>query len=253
MPQWASGEGGGSEAESPGKTMVFYDEASEYYENKIDVGVKIEPAGGMEQIRELRKSSVAVHSNRLVCTCAYAKQFIKRTAPSRNRISTLRVAQTERSERLSSTTVVAVVAAAKSSRAGCLGHDGPPPDPRPPRQALPPAPDQDAGEDAPFQPGNATSAGWRATSGSELRRVIPHVKKDNRSLSKIETLTLAKNYVKALTNAICTMRGESPRYQFTAEDENVEPSFVLSREQEQNNNMMVEDREAVPVSMSDTF
>lgn len=46
----------------------------------------------------------------------------------------------------------------------------------------------------------------------DLRRVIPHVKKDNRSLSKIETLTLAKNYVKALTNAICTMRGEVPRY-----------------------------------------
>ncbi|XP_073959799.1 protein dimmed-like [Choristoneura fumiferana] len=69
----------------------------------------------------------------------------------------------------------------------------------------------------------------------DLRRVIPHVKKDNRSLSKIETLTLAKNYVKALTNAICSMRGEVPRYQFNGDDENVEPAFVLSRE-EQNNN-----------------
>ncbi|XP_022124943.2 class A basic helix-loop-helix protein 15 [Pieris rapae] len=71
----------------------------------------------------------------------------------------------------------------------------------------------------------------------DLRRVIPHVKKDNRSLSKIETLTLAKNYVKALTNAICTMRGEDPRYQFNNEDENVEPVFVISKDQEQNNNV----------------
>lgn len=71
----------------------------------------------------------------------------------------------------------------------------------------------------------------------DLRRVIPHVKKDNRSLSKIETLTLAKNYVKALTNAICTMRGEVPRYQFNSDDENVEPVFVLNRDQEQNNNV----------------
>ncbi|KAJ0177184.1 hypothetical protein K1T71_007193 [Dendrolimus kikuchii] len=81
----------------------------------------------------------------------------------------------------------------------------------------------------------------------DLRRVIPHVKKDNRSLSKIETLTLAKNYVKALTNAICTMRGEVPRYQFNSDDENVEPAFVLNREQEQNNNLPSdEDREETP-------
>ncbi|VVC87299.1 class A basic helix-loop-helix protein 15-like [Leptidea sinapis] len=74
----------------------------------------------------------------------------------------------------------------------------------------------------------------------ELRRVIPHVKKDNRSLSKIETLTLAKNYVKALTNAIWTMRGEVPRYQFNSEDDNVEPVFVIPRDQEQNNNVPIE-------------
>jgi len=37
--------------------------------------------------------------------------------------------------------------------------------------------------------------------------VIPHVKKDRR-LSKIETLTLAKNYIIALTKIICEMRGE---------------------------------------------
>ncbi|KAL1451002.1 hypothetical protein WDU94_003302 [Cyamophila willieti] len=40
-----------------------------------------------------------------------------------------------------------------------------------------------------------------------LREVIPHVKKERR-LSKIETLTLAKNYIMALTNVICDMRGE---------------------------------------------
>ncbi|XP_072932044.1 uncharacterized protein dimm [Epargyreus clarus] len=77
----------------------------------------------------------------------------------------------------------------------------------------------------------------------DLRRVIPHVKKDNRSLSKIETLTLAKNYVKALTNAICTMRGEVPRYQFNSDDENVEPVFVLNREEQNNNEPSDQDRE----------
>lgn len=49
MPQWASGEGGGgSEAESPGKIMLYYDEPSEYYVNKVevDVDVRIENAGG---------------------------------------------------------------------------------------------------------------------------------------------------------------------------------------------------------------
>nr|CAD7596789.1 unnamed protein product [Timema genevievae] len=44
-----------------------------------------------------------------------------------------------------------------------------------------------------------------------LREVIPHVKKERR-LSKIETLTLAKNYVMALTNVICDMRGEESPY-----------------------------------------
>ncbi|KAK9502950.1 hypothetical protein O3M35_011627 [Rhynocoris fuscipes] len=44
-----------------------------------------------------------------------------------------------------------------------------------------------------------------------LREVIPHVKKERR-LSKIETLTLAKNYIMALTNVICDMRGESCPY-----------------------------------------
>jgi len=37
--------------------------------------------------------------------------------------------------------------------------------------------------------------------------VIPHVIKERR-LSKIETLTLAKNYIVALTDVICAMRNE---------------------------------------------
>ncbi|XP_015593806.1 protein dimmed [Cephus cinctus] len=40
-----------------------------------------------------------------------------------------------------------------------------------------------------------------------LREVIPHVSKERR-LSKIETLTLAKNYIVALTDVICAMRTE---------------------------------------------
>jgi class B basic helix-loop-helix protein 8 len=46
----------------------------------------------------------------------------------------------------------------------------------------------------------------------ELRGVIPHVR-IGRRLSKIETLTLAKNYIKALTNVICETRGENPTYE----------------------------------------
>ena len=42
----------------------------------------------------------------------------------------------------------------------------------------------------------------------ELREVIPHVR-IGRKLSKIETLTLAKNFIKALTNIVCEMRGEA--------------------------------------------
>jgi Helix-loop-helix DNA-binding domain len=57
-----------------------------------------------------------------------------------------------------------------------------------------------------------------------LREVIPHLwghpqgvasaskGRGQRRLSKIETLTLAKNYIKALTNVVCELRGESPLY-----------------------------------------
>lgn len=49
----------------------------------------------------------------------------------------------------------------------------------------------------------------------QLREVIPHVKME-RKLSKIETLTLAKNYIMALTNVICEMRGEEKPYTWVA-------------------------------------
>lgn len=53
----------------------------------------------------------------------------------------------------------------------------------------------------------------------ELREVIPHINLD-RKLSKIETLTLAKNYIKALTNVICDFRGEDIPYTFDKTSEN---------------------------------
>ena len=55
----------------------------------------------------------------------------------------------------------------------------------------------------------------------QLREVMPHVK-CGRKLSKIETLTLAKNYVKALTNTICHLKGEHPPYVFETMEEDVE-------------------------------
>ena len=45
----------------------------------------------------------------------------------------------------------------------------------------------------------------------ELRTVIPHIQVE-RKLSKIETLTLAKNYIMALTNVICDIRGDDKPY-----------------------------------------
>lgn len=44
-----------------------------------------------------------------------------------------------------------------------------------------------------------------------LREVVPHVRLE-RKLSKIETLTLAKNYIMALTNVVCELRREQPQY-----------------------------------------
>lgn len=58
-----------------------------------------------------------------------------------------------------------------------------------------------------------------------LREVIPHVKME-RKLSKIETLTLAKNYIMALTNVVCEMRGEGKPYELPTENSNDDDSHV---------------------------
>jgi len=50
-----------------------------------------------------------------------------------------------------------------------------------------------------------------------LRAVIPHVEASQK-LSKIETLSLAKNYIMALTNTICEMRGGDPVYDMDEPD-----------------------------------
>lgn len=66
----------------------------------------------------------------------------------------------------------------------------------------------------------------------DLREVIPHVRRGRR-LSKIETLTLAKNYIKALTNVVCEMRGERVPYEDlqTPADGDLSPasSFDINR------------------------
>ncbi|XP_077300507.1 uncharacterized protein LOC143921192 [Arctopsyche grandis] len=69
----------------------------------------------------------------------------------------------------------------------------------------------------------------------QLREVIPHVKME-RKLSKIETLTLAKNYIMALTNVICDMRGEEKHYTFVDADENSVDGGYAGRPPENNNN-----------------
>uniref|UniRef100_A0A146KSP4 Protein dimmed n=2 Tax=Lygus hesperus TaxID=30085 RepID=A0A146KSP4_LYGHE len=70
----------------------------------------------------------------------------------------------------------------------------------------------------------------------QLREVIPHVKME-RKLSKIETLTLAKNYIMALTNVICEMRGDEKPYTFVdcAESSN------NAEDLEQNNNSLYQE------------
>ncbi|KPJ08154.1 Class A basic helix-loop-helix protein 15 [Papilio machaon] len=91
---------------------------------------------------------------------------------------------------------------------------------------------------------SARERNLRRLESNERERMRMH-SLNLRSLSKIETLTLAKNYVKALTNAICTIRGEGNHYLFTSADDNVEPPFILSRDMEQNNND-VNDRQPEP-------
>ncbi|VEN53470.1 unnamed protein product [Callosobruchus maculatus] len=95
----------------------------------------------------------------------------------------------------------------------------------------------------------------------QLREVIPHIKME-RKLSKIETLTLAKNYIMALTNVICEMRGEEKHYTFVQDvesDSNADmdstpniaidteptPTATVTREQN-NNNMFQQNLESRP-------
>ncbi|XP_058798180.1 protein dimmed-like [Phymastichus coffea] len=95
----------------------------------------------------------------------------------------------------------------------------------------------------------------------QLREVIPHVKME-RKLSKIETLTLAKNYIMALTNVICEMRGEEQPYTFvdgecgsssgdsstgqlelSGNDEQPEEASPASHHETNNNSLLHEDLE----------
>ena len=62
-----------------------------------------------------------------------------------------------------------------------------------------------------------------------LREVIPHVQKE-RKLSKIETLTLAKNYIMALTNVICAFRGERTPFAFPEVTDEKEKSHQTNDE-----------------------
>lgn len=82
----------------------------------------------------------------------------------------------------------------------------------------------------------------------QLREVIPHIKME-RKLSKIETLTLAKNYIMALTNVICEMRGEERHYTFddiVEDDSTGELETTEESSREQNNNSMFQENLELP-------
>lgn len=83
----------------------------------------------------------------------------------------------------------------------------------------------------------------------QLREVIPHIKME-RKLSKIETLTLAKNYIMALTNVICEMRGEEKHYTFqdaSEERDSVDTVTTIQEiNREQNNNSMFQENLEIP-------
>ncbi|GAB6021419.1 hypothetical protein CHUAL_004028 [Chamberlinius hualienensis] len=81
-----------------------------------------------------------------------------------------------------------------------------------------------------------------------LREVIPHVKME-RKLSKIETLTLAKNYIMALTNVVCDMRGEKKPYDLPVDSngengsENNNNGYIEDVEDEEEDDDYLEDQE----------
>ncbi|XP_014405810.1 PREDICTED: class A basic helix-loop-helix protein 15 [Myotis brandtii] len=77
---------------------------------------------------------------------------------------------------------------------------------RPPRRRVPPQnTEATPGEQTPDRPQPGSGAPLTLNNAFQaLREVIPHVRADKK-LSKIETLTLAKNYIKSLTSTILTM------------------------------------------------
>ncbi|GBP78535.1 Protein dimmed [Eumeta japonica] len=70
----------------------------------------------------------------------------------------------------------------------------------------------------------------------QLREVIPHIHMDKK-LSKIETLTLAKNYIMALTNVVCELRGQEKSYIFC--DPVYVPDNPTDTDNEHNNNSIL--------------
>lgn len=63
-----------------------------------------------------------------------------------------------------------------------------------------------------------------------LREAIPHVKTDKK-LSKIETLTLAKNYIKSLTTIILDMSGTCPSPSGVPAEANAEDKLLQCYQQ----------------------
>lgn len=72
-----------------------------------------------------------------------------------------------------------------------------------------------------------------------------------RKLSKIETLTLAKNYIMALTNVICEMRGEEKPYTFMDVDCTSNESST-SEQLDNNNSPFQENLESKPGVTTET-
>ena len=65
-----------------------------------------------------------------------------------------------------------------------------------------------------------------------LREVVPHVRRE-RKLSKIETLTLAKNYIMSLTNVVCEMRGEPLAFPVSLESDGQQVTDETREQQQQ--------------------
>lgn len=68
-----------------------------------------------------------------------------------------------------------------------------------------------------------------------LREVIPHVKKERR-LSKIETLTLAKNYITALTEVVMTTGRQQHSNNEVTNLIALNNAVIINQNQDANNN-----------------